>query len=829
MIRYSLKSIKNNIRSSILFIMALSAIFIAIPLSFSLLLNVYVTIDSDLREHARGSYDLLIRPTGKEAEVESEINMVEENYIGFGSGGISLEEWEEIKELPDTEIAAPVASLGYFTGRHRTIELAMPETSSYIHATFSTSDGMYEYPYNEHNPTGRSYYLLEQGDFFHGFDGLSRGEGGYAAGFQPTFSAPYTYHLLMGIDREEEEKLTGFDFSAFENEISESDQFIYGGESEVEGAGVERFIPVIYLEDPAVPLKMHVTLDELDWSEEDTIQLKQELGIPLEEPLYIYPQYDSLLEEISQRRIGEEREVVLDLSPYVMPFYYDPIALDYDGNEVEIQSYSEEIGASAHYYTANRINYEFRDNQVSVAMVDEVAGIPIYRELESHGRRVEQFEAAEYLLSPVGSFTTEEYQEVLASSPLGIYQQSPMTTTDGTIINQTIQPGSFVSPPAEGLTSIEDAEFLKGEHPIDAIRVKVAGITDYNAAAENKINDMAVAISELGDFQIDVVAGASPTPLTIEVEGIGSVSQPWTGLGAAADIVDGWTTANIIIAVVFLLASITYIMNRFLFRRRLKQSERNLLIDLGWTDRHVKQYYLLEGSLLTVFSFLSAGILLSLFIMLGIIGWDVFLFLALVVVFTLVFISVHSLQSQRPIAPMKNSPKGQAVWVRNIYYYKRLLMVACLQLIMVAIVAVFVTSTITATVNLTNASNLGSFITNSILISLTSIVLASFLLAVITVNESVSSFLLVRKQELQILRDVGWKHSDVYRLCMKESMIWTSSAILLGVSISLYAVIKIHGSVEHALTTAIATFAVLLIIIVLTVHRMVRLQIHSLE
>ncbi len=126
MIYYSWKSIKNNRKASFLIYLSLLAIFVTAPLTISALFDIQSHVDDNIKQYARGSYDLLIRPAGSQTAIEESLGKIEENYLNFGDGGISLEEWEEMKKLDDVEIAAPVISLGYFTGEDKTISLAIP-------------------------------------------------------------------------------------------------------------------------------------------------------------------------------------------------------------------------------------------------------------------------------------------------------------------------------------------------------------------------------------------------------------------------------------------------------------------------------------------------------------------------------------------------------------------------------------------------------------------------------------------------------------------------------------------------------------------------------
>lgn len=57
--------------------------------------------------------------------------------------GITLNQWNEIKDREDIEIAAPIASIGYFTSINATIGvLPSPEQSSTYQVEYSTSEGV---------------------------------------------------------------------------------------------------------------------------------------------------------------------------------------------------------------------------------------------------------------------------------------------------------------------------------------------------------------------------------------------------------------------------------------------------------------------------------------------------------------------------------------------------------------------------------------------------------------------------------------------------------------------------------------------------------------
>ncbi|HAM80197.1 MAG TPA: hypothetical protein DCO80_05225, partial [Ornithinibacillus sp.] len=413
------------------------------------------------------------------------------------------------------------------------------------------------------------------------------------------------------------------------------------------------------------------------------------------------------------------------------------------------------------------------------------SGVPIHRKLIEKGKPAYEMRDYPFVLFPVGSYTTKEYQQSLAASPLGIYQQAPVTTEKGQVVHEIAVAGSFIASPAHGIIQIEDAELIKGNAPIDAIRIKVAGISSYDDSAERKILDVVEQLYQLGDFQIDIVAGASPETMNMDVESIGMVKQQWTSLGAATTISEGWTLSNFIITALFIIVGGLYMLNRILFWRETRQEESELLFDIGWSKRHITQFYLIEIGLLTF-----AAVTISLCIIGGLISAhfldieSLFFFISSTLLFLIILIARITIPIKNKLKIQQGAP-GKTMLLRNIYYYRKFIGITFLQLAMVTFLVIFIITSIFATMELTGKTNLGEFINSSIYFILLLVVLVSIGLTMITVFESNSSFLTLRNTELRILKDIGWARKDIQLLCMKESAIWTFLGILLGASASL--------------------------------------------
>ena len=63
--------------------------------------------------NARSAYDVLVRPKSSVSPVEVARGTVRDNYLSGIFGGITIDEYKAIRDLPGIEVAAPVANLGY--------------------------------------------------------------------------------------------------------------------------------------------------------------------------------------------------------------------------------------------------------------------------------------------------------------------------------------------------------------------------------------------------------------------------------------------------------------------------------------------------------------------------------------------------------------------------------------------------------------------------------------------------------------------------------------------------------------------------------------------
>jgi hypothetical protein len=216
---------------------------------------------------------------------------------------------------------------------------------------------------------------------------------------------------------------------------------------------------------------------------------------------------------------------------------------------------------------------------------------------------------------PIGSFPLNQLgslQSALSYVPLGAYQpiSSTVSTKSGV---RTLKPSvsglGLVSPATVAIASIDSAAAWAQTAPVNSIRVRVDGISAYNKAAEQKVLDDATAIRRLG-FTATVVAGSSPTDVQVKVSGyafgvsdpaqkqkvgsLGTVTQRWSELGAAARADTAISTATLSIlgialgSTALLLGAVQFVL---VPRRRAQAA---VMREIGWTRGRIRRWIVAE-------------------------------------------------------------------------------------------------------------------------------------------------------------------------------------------------------------------------------------------
>lgn len=808
MIRLAWMRIWNRKLISIITILSMLCVFTLIPLGIYYAQESQLAVEHTITEHGRGTYDILIRPAGSRTAIEKELGVVEANYIGDSAGGISISEWNEIEKHPDIEIAAPVASIGYFAGNQTGVELPHLNQPAILNWYYFTSDGVNEYPIEE--PV--SVYLFENVDnqYTRYIDYIATVKRNFQ--MSGLFSAimPENYYLLTAIDIDSEKQLTGIDYSDLTkyddieniNEVNineDTDLFIL--KDSLEFRGNPELIPVLKREDLNIALYFDLKIEFIDLFL-DEYREKYNLG-PDEYFSFLLNDtetVDQIIQELNETSILLEEHLIFDLSEYQSPFdgNYIAITTDYEIDENPSLGGGPLSNDTSLYYTSSKIDYIIEDDKITVPIVKN-GSPPLYKNIEPKGEsylETENFEVP-FMLWQVGTFTPPEDENHLVSSPLGIYTTEEVKTLNGTVLTPTISPGSFIAQPAAGVTTIEAAEIIKGDKPIDAIRIKVAGINSYDQIAQDKIDRLAIELLEMG-YEVDIVAGSSFQQLEMGVEGIGSVIAPWTTLGVAQSLTEGWNLTRLISTSLFVLFGLAWFLSRLLYERNAISTENDVLATLGWEPKKVKMRNIMEQQFIVTISFIiSLLILYSINIQLPFNYYVIVIGLWIVsILFIWIIFSKNSREPKRTYK-YKN--------LSSIRHYRYLILPIVFVLTIATILMSMQFSTLASTYLEAIRTTLGQFTFDTTLLIQIIILIATITLALISTTEAIHSLINTRKHEFQMYHTIGWTKGMIRKHFGKEVSIWSVSSVLIGIGISLMILISLNMPYQTILFGSIIT------------------------
>jgi len=232
-----------------------------------------------------------------------------------------------------------------------------------------------------------------------------------------------------------------------------------------------------------------------------------------------------------------------------------------------------------------------------------------YRALTVHAPLANAF--TQFPASPqlVGIYNPAKINEFdpLSRVPLGAYE--PVAAVPATaasrkaLHNSDLLPnqdlGGYVSQPVDLVTSLSALSALHAGgyytgdlhagDPISVIRVRVAGVTGPNPVSLARIREVAQQIEVRTHLTVDIVAGSSPSPTTIDLPA-GKFGQPaltlsenWVKKGVAVAILTAIDKNSLVLFVLILVVCVLFVANSASAAIRARRRELGVLACLGWT------------------------------------------------------------------------------------------------------------------------------------------------------------------------------------------------------------------------------------------------------
>jgi len=258
-------------------------------------------------------------------------------------------------------------------------------------------------------------------------------------------------------------------------------------------------------------------------------------------------------------------------------------------------------GALAARQVANRPSVWDTGSLASVAMDDENSQ---YRTVTSHITSSGITPVA--LIKITGAYDPARIRSFspLSRVPLGAYQ--PVTATPATdasrrALHGDLLPsqnlGGLVSQPVNLVTTLSalpklensaDYSHVPAADPISVIRVRVAGVTGANALSRERVNAVAQQIAQRTGLDVDVVAGSSPSPVTIDLPAgrFGppalTLSEDWVKKGVAVAILSAVDKASVALFTLILVVCVLFVGNAATAAVRGRRRELGVLAAVGW-------------------------------------------------------------------------------------------------------------------------------------------------------------------------------------------------------------------------------------------------------
>ncbi|MBC8255578.1 MAG: hypothetical protein H8E35_16320, partial [Ardenticatenia bacterium] len=492
-----------------------------------------VTVNEDLAQYWRTSYDILVRPPGSRSPIEEKYGLVEANHLSHLEGGITLEQYEAIEAIPGVEVAAPIAMLGYFNlVFHAPLEVSCEPGFYRLENTVVTDDGLRQY-----RTVGQEYfYCIESGGAFtHLYKSPQYNLLALMfSDVRPPDKAPWferaVYRLpvlLAAIDPEQESRLVALDRAIVDGEyLSDMEGLASvgtqvavrtGGDvtstSQVLPSGTTADIPLILNARSYVSFTLQTEWQRiaLPFSQEALDQVAGEGGRDhlsglSAEPLgrWVFDGQEAYRAALVALRDSGSRVTVNSLSAL-------PTGLAY-------QEVPPPPGASGPTLEAIPHGSSVSGGLVAIAM----PLVAFDREMLFREPGIGRGMGGDIPFVLQGVYDIERLPRPAAVSevPLETYYPPHVVLryddadclVDPVLLSPTFSDAGYITSPPLALTTLKAGAWLsfKREAPISAIRVRVADVDQFTSEAQTRIEAVAAEIIERTGLPVDITVGSSP-------------------------------------------------------------------------------------------------------------------------------------------------------------------------------------------------------------------------------------------------------------------------------------------------------------------------------
>jgi cell division protein FtsX len=609
-----------------------------------------------ISQNWRPVYDLVVLPHNVKVNAGQPVPA---DLLEGYSGGISLQQYTQIKQMPGVEIAAPIAFIGYvqlpspsiqfasksLSGGYYRVDWTLTSFNGYHHIVERQVSFMYAMLNNCSAVNNESSTLAELAK-----QNIELGGCGPTIGEQPsdfTFPSIDTgTFLLAAIDPAEEDQLVHLSQSITGGRMLAAQDAIKLDSANPsvrmpDGTTVPGYdLPLLFDQQLPGQIALHATFSRVTTQQIDPQQVLDRGGFQY---LAQFPGQQVLFNQnvpIVQNDPQRFSNAVLiwnghswqtlrfTIAGSNLNFLYAPSSLTYqpitgpDGQPAytlvpsSVQSPEAALG-SLHLQEAESAPVAEQGPEVAFRTL---APLHIAQNSQTGAP------SAYYFAKTVGEFNgvtlSGQFSDALNWLPETTYAAPPVILRydaqghpiPPTNLLPTTNPAGMILQPPLALTTLSAAAQLKGDRLISAIRVRVSGVNAVNDASWQRIERIAQLIQQSTGLQVLITLGSSPHPTLVYIPGIrqgqdgsvrtiapvGWVEERWITIGAGLVYLNQSRTTQQLLLSIALLVCLGYLAVTLSSLVAVQRKEFAILNALGWRPWYPAELFVLQSMLLAL-------------------------------------------------------------------------------------------------------------------------------------------------------------------------------------------------------------------------------------
>lgn len=629
----AMAQLRTDVRRSLATFVAVLLSVTAFCVLFSSATTQRLQTTQTVADNFRGSYDIVVRPSGARTSLEADKGLLRPNYLAGAGGGISLQAWRDVQALPGTEVAAPVAMVGIITPEEarQTVDIsdAVADSDRVLlryRIEVTTRQGTFAHP-------GQSGYAYVGRDV----------QGSQAAPrYTPGAESPCPPRVMPNTPSQKALVTAPFSFCV---------PRAGDGKPQTAEFGVAPWPYLVAAIDPAAEAALlnldgAVTEGRYLTAEDDLVPEQREGNV------ITAPRTIPALISREQPPLDFQGTVHLErLPPEALPLYREAVgrpdagALDRALGHIPGTALPDRVVSAADVWAstaAQRPTAQSYHHSAAVSAARRVLPGDVRGVVEADGSlrvegvepgrmpyvapatsmddalrplRIREFSAA---LLPVGAFDpshlteagpgasvlpleTYRMQEVLPADDATRAVIGPRLGWDLNIRGYLQQPPTLLIPLA-ALADITDM----GSAPISAIRVRAKGVTGMDPVSRERIRALAEDIQRTTGLDVDITAGTSLARQTVHLPATShgtpalNLTELWSKKGVAVEIVDAIDVKSAVLLGLIIVSGIFAVAISATASVAARRRELAILAAVGWRRRRLLGMILLQFAVLAV-------------------------------------------------------------------------------------------------------------------------------------------------------------------------------------------------------------------------------------